>query len=695
VSHAATADAFSVDPAACAGGLFVTDVGSDGTLVCGGPAQGAGGQIQFADGSGALVASSAFTFDEASASLRVTRLETAVDNGVRHTTGFADIASALADVPAAGGVLFADSDEDDATPLHQTNPAQADGSSGKRASLVMDTRGGGLRLLSSMPEYPTGPTGADERRVPFVFQTRLEDHQQVYDDDGSGEEWNCGLDVARCTGDGATLCITDDDCARTVGGICPVAGEGVTDPGYEWKNCPYGNSSWGIAGGSRQYWHSGQCNVGASSQFGTSALCGGPHILEVRYPYTPGKMTSKPIFAVGNGGVSIFEPEYKSAYWRSFLTMFRADVGAKANHPMYVFDRDGFMADGGAFFGGSPFFPGYAGHTYTQFNAAVHHDILPQNPAFVVWGPMGSTTAAETGPAARFYDPSNGKFGFVHPQYEREAFGFYNHSRLYLGSYQDSNPSIEESQFIEWEGRVKDGSTTRLGLSAEPTAANFIALPNASGTLALEQSVVTLTGDQTVTGTKRFTGEVSVDGALRFGAGRGPQTCLARDPKGNALFIDANCDGALGADEVPLDRPRVEPERDLTCSTILALQADVTSLAEPGAQGAYSFVTADGSVPLLMPRAGVFHDLQVEVAGLEAPCAYEARLVVNDVETALGCDVGGNGLADCANGVERITSASRDKVRLSVRMAAHQGACSDRAEAITVSLCWSSSRPTE
>lgn len=377
---------------------------------------------------------------------------TKVLNEVRHSIHFPSIGAAVEDLPPTGGHVSVAVPEDDATAFADTNPASE--TTGRRDTLVVDARRGGLRFLSSAPEYPSGESGALEDRVPFVFQTRLDDPSRVYDDEpGAIGEWNCADDVA-----------------------------GATD---EWRNCPSGNSSWGVPGGSRQYWHSGQCNtkVQPDSQFGTSAMCGGPHILEVRYPHKPGVQESKPIFAVGNGGVSIYQPDSRNHYSRSYLTMFRGDPGDnpdQSNTPMYVFDRGGAFFDGGTFMGNTDAFPYYSRHVYPPFNAWVQKDILPSDPAFVVEGGGNTLDEEQVGPLVRFLDRSccpNWDHTFNPGVNHREAFGFYANSVLKLASF-TSNPALDRGQYIEWEGLVLDGNKTRLRV-AEPTGLREFTLPDA------------------------------------------------------------------------------------------------------------------------------------------------------------------------------------------------------------------------
>ncbi len=373
-------------------------------------------------------------------------------NGVRQSQLFPSVTDALADLSSSGGVVEIGRDEDDPTTFVNLNPAGP--SSGRRDSLAIDLRRGGIRFLSSMPEYPSGPAGALEERVPFVFQTRLDDPTRSFDTElGAIGEWNCGRQPSSLV------------------------------------NCPYGNSSWGLPNGSKQYWHSGQCNSDFETGSTVTGLCGGPHILEVRYPYFAGVAeTSKPIFAVGSGGTSIYAPDNPSPDWRAFLTMFwGADGGGdaqKANMPMFVFDRGGAYLDGGTFCGANLAFPYFTQHQYVQHNLWVQHDIGIANPAFVVEGTSDSSVAGQQSPMAKFYDRSGGKGTFQHPGIAREAFGFYSHSRLYLGSFVGDTEATERGQFIEWEGYTVDQSTTRLR-AAEPTASRDIYLPDQSGSVTV------------------------------------------------------------------------------------------------------------------------------------------------------------------------------------------------------------------
>lgn len=373
-------------------------------------------------------------------------------NGVRHAALFGSIAATISDLPATGGVLALGPDVDDPTSFANINPAGM--WSGRPDTLALDFRHGGARFLSSMREYPSGSAGALEDRVPFVFQVRLDD-ASAHRDTAAGAigEWNCGR-------------------ARS---------------GRE--SCPSGESTWGQAGGSRQYWYSGQCNTSADSLVGDAAICGGPHIFEIRYPEQPGVHASKPIFAVGNGGAALFAPDNRSPGWRSFLTMFRGDDGlgdpTKANTPMYAFDSGGASFDGGLFVGASQSFPEYTRHLYDQFNVWISHDIAYDKAALVVEGPSAEDPGAQTAALVRFLDRS-GKGTFAHPGIAREAFGFYNHSRLYLGSFRDDE-TADRGQFIEWEGTRVDANTTRLRVS-EPSAPRDLVLPDRSGTIVVASS---------------------------------------------------------------------------------------------------------------------------------------------------------------------------------------------------------------
>jgi len=364
-------------------------------------------------------------------------------NGVRRSTGFANIAECVSSLPTNGGVCWIDPSEDDPLPFADTNPDL------RPYSLVRDGRFGGARWLSSRPEPATGAT---EDQVPFVFQVRWNDPSRTYDDEaGSVGEWNCGIDVP-----------------------------GATD---EWRNCPVGNVTRGSGSAVQPFWHTGQCN---SNNAASSMRCGGPHILEVRYPDVAGSTAlDKPVFAVGSGGASIYMPDFQDAYFQSAFTIFRgrssyfpAEIW---NTPMYAFDKAGQFGDGGTFVGNSLAWPQpYTSHAYPSFNMWVQHDIDVNLPAFVVEGPGDSSPAAERGPLVKFYDRT-GKGTFVHPGNAREAFGFYSDSRLYLGSFRNSDGG---GQVVEWEGRTVDGNRTQLAVT-EPTAPRTITLPDMSGYVAL------------------------------------------------------------------------------------------------------------------------------------------------------------------------------------------------------------------
>ena len=364
-------------------------------------------------------------------------------NGVKRSTGFANIAECVSNIPNDGGVCWIDPSEDDTLPFADTNPDL------RPFSLVRDGRLGGARWLSSRPEPASGAT---EDQVPFVFQVRWNDPSRTYDDEsGSLGEWNCGIDIP-----------------------------GVTD---EWRNCPIGNVTRGSGSVVQPFWHTGQCN---SNNAQSAMRCGGPHILEVRYPDVEGSTApDKPVFAVGSGGASIYMPDYQDAYFQSALTIFRGRSSyfptEMWNTPMYAFDKAGQFGDGGNFVGNSLAWPQpYTSHAYPPFNMWVQHDIDPSLPAFVVEGPGDNSPTAERGPIVKFYDRT-GKGTYVHPGNAREAFGFYNDSRLYLGSFRNSDGG---GQVVEWEGRTVDGKTTQLA-ATEPTAPRTITLPDMSGYVAL------------------------------------------------------------------------------------------------------------------------------------------------------------------------------------------------------------------
>jgi len=427
------------------------------------------------------------------------------DAGIRRSDLFPDVATALLDLPAAGGVLQIGPEEDDPVSFVNINPATA--SSGRKSALALDFRKGGLRFLSSMPEYPSGPAGALEDRVPFVFQVRLDDATRTADDEfGAIGEWNCSNQPHLNT------------------------------------NCPYGNSTWGVQGGSKQYWYSGQCNALPSpqSEFGTVGTCSGPHIFEVRYPQTPGVADSKPVFAVGNGGAALYAPDNPSRWWRSYLTMFRGEDGGgdvlKANMPIFVFDKGGAFFDGGTYLGSTTGFPFYTQHTYPPFNLWVAHDVGLEAPGFVVEGTSDGTDLGEVSPLAWFLDRS-GKGSFEHPGLARKAFAFDSHSRLYLGSYRDNVNAAERGQFIEWEGYTVDANTTKLRV-AEPTQPNNIVLPDHSGTVLVaphaSNTGPTLWGTTGATGTDLCAGSNLVCAqTIAFESGGGTLTPRAR----NCTFV--------------------------------------------------------------------------------------------------------------------------------------------------------------
>jgi hypothetical protein len=396
-------------------------------------------------------------------------------NGVKRSTGFGDISECVASLPAGGGVCMIDPTEDDETPFNDVNPDV------RAFSLVRDSRRGGARWLSSRPEPGSGAT---EDQVPFVFQVRWNDPSRTYDDEpGAVGEWNCGVDVPD-----------------------------VID---EWRNCPNGFVTKGSASPVQPYWYTGQCNSNSSSP---SSRCGGPHILEVRSPELPGVVSSKPIFAVGTEGASIYMPDYHDIYFQSALTIFRGRSSYFSqemwNIPMYAFDKGGFFSDGGSFVGNTLAWPEpYSSHLYQPYNMWVQHDIALDLPAFVVEGAGDGSPEGERSPIAKLYDRS-GKGSWNHPGLAREAFGFYSDSRLYLGSYRNSDGG---GQVVEWEGRTRDANTTRLAVE-DPTAARTITLPDADGYVALATSG----------STKVTCGEVTVDPPLL--PSRATQTLSAGAP---------------------------------------------------------------------------------------------------------------------------------------------------------------------
>lgn len=396
-------------------------------------------------------------------------------NGVKRSTGFGDISECVASLPVGGGVCMIDPTEDDGTPFVAVNPDV------RGFSLVRDARRGGVRWLSSRPEPGSGAT---EDQVPFVFQVRWNDPSRSYDDEpGAVGEWNCGIDLP-----------------------------GVID---EWRNCPNGYITKGSGSPVQPYWYTGQCNANFSSP---SARCGGPHILEVRSPEVPGSVSNKPVFAVGSEGASIYMPDSHDIYFQSALTIFRGRSSYFSqqmwNLPMYAFDKQGLYADGGSFIGNTLAWPEpYSSHLYQPFNMWVQHDIGLDLPAFVVEGAGDGSPEGERSPLAKFYDRS-GKGSWNHPGLAREAFGFYSDSRLYLGSYRNSDGG---GQVVEWEGRTRDANTTRLAVE-DPTAARTITLPDADGFVTLATSAST-----------RITcGEVTVDPPLL--AARATQTFSAEAP---------------------------------------------------------------------------------------------------------------------------------------------------------------------
>jgi hypothetical protein len=416
---------------------------------------------------------------------------------IRHSKLYPDIASALDDLSAEDGVLWIDSDEDDPTSFVNTNPVDSD-STGKRDALVIDTRNGGIRFLSSKPEYPEGPTGAAEERVPFVFQVRRNDVERWFDSDaGEIDEWNCGVEIGACSGTGGQYCTLDADCP---GGETCVLGAFTR----ERDNCPSGNSTWFTQQfGPSQYWHSGQCNTEAGTSVNTHGMCSGPHILEVRYPQREG-VPEKPVFAVGSSGVAIYAPEQPASdvHW-TYLTMFNADDGhrsAKANAPMFNFDNNGFMQDGRHFIGGTTYWPKFSPDSYLHpFLLWVQSDLSASAIPVTIEGAVYLTDEAETATTMAIYDRSHeGGPHASHPQ-GRTAFAFRQNSVLYLGSFCKSGGSctddLDQGQYIEWEGMNAyvdggDGNETRLGLAAEPSQDNFVGLPDASGTVMLADTEV-------------------------------------------------------------------------------------------------------------------------------------------------------------------------------------------------------------
>jgi hypothetical protein len=443
-------------------------------------------------------------------------------NGTRHSSQYESALACVADIPAEGGTCEIDPNEDDATPLAETNPDL------RPATLVADARRGGARWLSSMPEPTAGFT---EDQVPFVFHVRWDDPTRMYDDvPGALGEWNCAHT------DGSS---TDQD----------------------WRNCPGGVDSWGDPQGSKQFWYSGQCNTPFDSVYRQNSLCGGPQIFQVRGPQVPGVQVDKPIFGVGSAGVVIHQPEENSRRWLSWLTIFRNSGGngeaVKANVPMYAFTKNGLFADGGLFIGNSLGWLDFTAETYTnlpsntaQWNAYIQHDVDPRNPGLIVEGT--SSPEHKTAPMVRFYDVT-GKGGGNHPQGDI-AFEFGNNSRLYLGSRcRPAAPGCEDtdddSQMIEWEGVLDDGFRSRL-TATSPTANRNVKLPDASGTLVVAASpssgVVMKCGSASVDPglIARLSAEVATASVPELGE-NDVCTCVARTDHADALIPKA-CYGTAG-----------------------------------------------------------------------------------------------------------------------------------------------------
>jgi hypothetical protein len=446
-----------------------------------------------------------------SARTSLTNLKNA--NGAEHSNAATDIATARGNLPSADGLLFVDPSENDTTTFAKINPAGVDkdaAATGKKDALSLDTRDGRFKFLTSAPPPWGSAAGAapqaDESGVPFVVQPRYHDSTDLLADDGfdgtrDGDSWSGGPDIKTCSTTTARKCIMDSDCpgAETCSGA-------YTD---EWRTLPTGHITAGAASTDKTYWYTGQCNTLAGN---SQQQCGGQAIFQVRAPeiddgdgtYEAGEQRGKPVLSVGTGGVGIYMPDSASTYYESPFTIFHGEdsyfSSTVYNMPFFAITRAGMVTDGGTFMGNSRAFPriGIDGHTYPAFNAWVQHDIGDTLPAFVVEGQTSGAIGYETGPLAFFLNRS-GYSGTDHTISEgvrqEVALGIYSNSVLRLAATCDGDAdgctgTVDDSQYIEWEGATADANETKVTVT-EPTADRNVKLPDASGTVVTTSATTT------------------------------------------------------------------------------------------------------------------------------------------------------------------------------------------------------------
>lgn len=434
------------------------------------------------------------------------------------TNSYSDISSAAATMPTADGYLRVDPDENDTTAFSETNPAGINKSgttTGFKDGLVEDIRDGKFKLLSSAPQPWGSEAGsapaATAAQVPFVVEPRYWDSTDLLNDDGydgtrDGDSWSCGPNLKTCSSTTTRICALDADCpgAETCNGAYS----------QEYRTCPSGHTTGGVTrattGQDKSYWYTGQWNVNSSD---SGRLGPGPAIFQVRYPQVDdgdgtqeaNEHVNKPIFSVGFGGAAIYMPETDNGYTYSYFTVYRPNddtnwADNQVNMPYVSINKQGFFADGGAYFGNTLTWPKpdnsgtiYGTTTTNSFNVMVHKDVADADASLLVYGPGNNNTAAENAPMALFLSAVNN--GTIQTDLRlsagnvKEVLGVYENSVLRMASFCNVTggscaADLDNSQLIEWEGLTADGSETRLTIT-EPTADRNVKLPDASGTVGI------------------------------------------------------------------------------------------------------------------------------------------------------------------------------------------------------------------
>jgi hypothetical protein len=384
-------------------------------------------------------------------------------NQERRSDGFTDIATALTDLPSTDGLLRIDSDENDTTAFVDTNPATA--SAGKQDALVVDTRDGKFRVLSSADQPHCGSgNNCTQDMVPFSFFVRMDDPTKAFSDSdadgtldgGAIGEWNDQQDIGSCSTTTATKCNADGDCpggefCRT--GTCSVtsstecktaaqcpAGEscvsGSDNSFEEYKNISTGHFVGGAdASSDPSYMHGGMCNIGetfCSTTTATKCLvdgdcpggetcietqltgCGGAAIAEFGYHTDsstgqPGEALKHPSVVITTGGLNIHMPPETHTYYTSPFTIFRGQGNNWSpglwNMPFFMITDDGVRSDGGGFFGNTKAWPApLTSYIYPTFNLAAHHDVQSTDPAAAIFSSTNSGSGWEDGILFRIED---------------------------------------------------------------------------------------------------------------------------------------------------------------------------------------------------------------------------------------------------------------------------------------------------